>query len=138
MAHGIGILARQFGISEALAPNLRHKQGEAISIRESVVLRRTVVVTKHLFAEVLVKVKRLNRRIRSAQSPLQQTPEVIEPLSMNLPIDVFLGVVDNLMDKLLAEMVVPNRGISVNLASGCGGKNQRVGINRPVVTPYFG
>lgn len=117
VAHGVCSLARQFGVGEALAANLRHEQGEAVRVRQFVVFRRTVVVTKHLFAEVLVKMKRLNRYIRSAQRPLQETPEVIESLSVNLSVYVFLRVVDNLVNKSLAEMVIPNSEVSVNLAS---------------------
>jgi hypothetical protein len=49
--------------------------------------------------EVRIKVKRLNRNIRSLQSQLQQTPEVFDAARVNLAVHIFLHVVHRLMDE---------------------------------------
>src|SRR5258708_6900131 len=58
-----------------------------------------VVETKDLLIEVRIKMKRLNRNIRSLQSPLEQAPEIFDALRVYLAAHIFLHVIHRLMDK---------------------------------------
>ncbi len=70
VAHGIAVLACQLGIGQTLASDHQHEEGETVGIGKFVVFRRTVVETEHLFINVVVKVKWLNRNIGSAKRSL--------------------------------------------------------------------
>ena len=96
--------------------HVSHRFLEATSIVHAFA---AVVETKDLLIEVRIKVKRLNRNIRSLQSPLQQTPEVFDALRVYLAAHIFLHVIHRLMDikvsriqTLIAEVL-----ISVDLRS---------------------
>ena len=88
MANGVGSFARQLCIGEAFPSHLKQEHCKAVSIVQRVVFSRPIVVAKHLLIKVMVEMKRFHGHIRSAQRPLQEAPEVIESLRMNLPIDV--------------------------------------------------
>lgn len=117
VAHGVSALTGQLRIGETLPAHLRHEQCEAVGVRQFVVFRRTVVVSENLFAEAVVKMKWFHRNIRATEGPLDQAPEVIHPLRVDLTVDVFLGMIDYLVNKLLTEMVIAYGGIGVDLAA---------------------
>ena len=48
----------------------------------------------------MVKMERLNSNVGSAKSTLQQRPEIIHSLSVNLSTNVLTRMVDNFMDEL--------------------------------------
>ena len=94
-------LACQLGIGQTPAADLGHGESEAVGISKRVIFRGPIVIAKYLFVEVVVKVKRFHRYIGSAKIALQQTPKVLQPIRVNLTLDVFLGVIHNLMDEAL-------------------------------------
>jgi hypothetical protein len=61
--------------------------------------------------------KRLNADVGSLQSALQKRPEVFNSVRMNLAVNVFLGVVDHLMDLLVVQAAVGNPCITENLGA---------------------
>ena len=115
----VRILAGQLSIGEALTAHLRHKQGEAISVSQFVVLRCPVVVTEHLFIEVMVKMERFDRHIRPAQSPFQQAPKVLYSVRVNLPTHIFPRVIDYLVNEVIAQSVISHSLIGVHLGERC-------------------
>ena len=90
--------ACEIGVGEPLSRYLAHRQMEAISIVQRIVLRGAIVEPKNLFRNVTVKMKRFNSDIGSAKTALQETPEVLYSLSVDFATYVFFDVVDGFMN----------------------------------------
>ena len=91
--------SEQIGVSEATAHCLCHRKGEAVFVGEGIILRRAIVIAKHLLRNVAVKVEWLNGNIGATQSAFKQTPEILYSLSMDLPANVFAHVVHGICTK---------------------------------------
>ena len=50
--------------------------------------------------------KRLDTNVGSVDAALQQAPEVFKAVSVNLPVNVLLGMVNDLVGVLLSQSVV--------------------------------
>jgi hypothetical protein len=85
----VGILASQFTVGDALSGDLRHGESEALGV----VGVQAVIKTKGLFVHIAKQMKRLNRNVGSAQGPLQEAPEVFQPVGMDAPANVGFGMV---------------------------------------------
>lgn len=108
-------LSRQLGVSEPTAYDLAHRQRETVFIGQRIVLRCAIVVPEDLFSDVPIKVEGLNRNIGAAQPSLEQAPEILDPLSVNLSADVLIHMVHRLMYKLhVAERLVIGQPIAVD------------------------
>src|SRR5579863_1694754 len=55
----------------------------------------------------------LNTNVASRDAALEQTPEVLKAVCMDLPVNVFLGMVDNLVGIFLCESVIGFERIGV-------------------------
>src|ERR1051326_248280 len=88
-------LASHLRKCEALASNLAEGKLKAFRIGNFAFFGSAIVVAEHLFIDVPLKVERLNRNVGSAQSALEQRPEVFDALSVNLSANVFDGMVHN-------------------------------------------
>jgi hypothetical protein len=55
--------------------------------------------------------------IGSVQAALQKTPEVLQSVRVNLPIHILLGMVDNLMGKVLFQALIRFQRITVEIRS---------------------
>ena len=62
-----------------------------------IITRFAVVVSKALFVQVAEQVEGFNADIRTVNAALEQAPEVLQPVRMNPLVDVFDGMIDNLM-----------------------------------------
>jgi hypothetical protein len=103
------LLPDQFLVGQTLAYDLSAYQTEPVRIRHLF----PVVIAKRLFVKISKQVERLDRNIRSLETALQQTPEILTSVRVNLPVHVSFGMVDYLMSKLI-EPVVGLERISVN------------------------
>jgi len=74
----------QFCIGEALAYYLRYCQRKAICVIQRIVFCCTVIVAEYLLCDVAVKVERLYAHIRASQSALEQCPEILDSLSVDV------------------------------------------------------
>jgi hypothetical protein len=73
------------------------------------------VVAENLFVKVAEQMEWLDANIGSLQLALEQTPEVFESVGVNLPVNVPLGVVDNLMlESLRFESLIGHECIGVD------------------------
>ena len=117
MVERVYLFACELGIGQTLSGHLGHEESEAIGIVKRILFRSTVVESKHLFVEVAVKMERLYSNVGSSQGALKQRPEVIQSLGVYLPSDVFLRMVNYLVDKVVAKMIVPYCGIGVDLTT---------------------
>jgi len=61
-------------------------------------------------------VERLNSNIGAGEGPLEQRPEILDALSVNLPTDVFVNVVHSLMNERLGSQIVI-RSVAVSVDS---------------------
>lgn len=116
-------LASDFGIGEALSDYVR---GNVLETK-SIVSQFPEVEAEHLLIQVAEKVEGFHAHIGSLDSALEETPEVLKSVSVNLPVNVLLGMVDYLMLEILV------------LQSLIGEK--RIGIDRAAcldVTPNLG
>jgi hypothetical protein len=107
-------LTSYFGIGEALAEDLRSNMLEASAIMGQF----SEVVTKNLFVEVAEKMERFDRNIGSLQLALEKTPEVFESVGVNLPVNVSLGMVNDLMlESLCLESLIGHERVGVYRAA---------------------
>src|SRR5215469_2341421 len=81
------------GKSEATANSLHHGKSEAVLVGERVILRGAIVEAENLLGDVTVKVERLDGHIGATKSTLQETPEVLNAVRVNLAANVFLYVI---------------------------------------------
>src|SRR5271157_1827476 len=65
----------------------------------------------------MVKMEWLNSNVGSTQHPLKQTPEIIQSLRVYLAIHVLDGMIHNFMGESLAQLVIANSRIRVDLAA---------------------
>jgi hypothetical protein len=86
-------LAGEFGIGQTLANLANYRSANRSA---SFILR--VVEPASLFVDVAEQMERFNADIGSVQRPLQQTPEVLHPVS----VDIAVGVLNSMVDDLRA------------------------------------
>src|SRR5260370_1995088 len=78
----------------------------------------TVVVPEHLFVQIPEEVERLHADVGAFQLALEQTTEIFESVGVDLPINVFFGVVDSLMlEPLLLESLIGHESIGIDRAA---------------------
>src|SRR6185437_15512686 len=107
--------ARQFRIGEPFSGDLTHRQREAVSVVEGIVFRSAIVVPKHLLRHIAVKVERLYCNVGSAKAALQERPEVLDALSVNLAAHVLFDMVNSGVDIVLClESVVSRMTVCVD------------------------
>jgi len=84
----------------------------------SVVRQFSEVVPEHLFVQIPEQVELFHAHIGSLESALEQAPEVFESVSVNLPVNVFFGVVNDLvLESLFSESLIGHERIGVDRAS---------------------
>ena len=88
-------LAGDLGVGEAFASHwdrTREKRSASFSC-----LWLPVVIAESLLIEVTEKMKRFDANIGSVDAALQEAPEVLKAIGVDVTIDVFDGVIDDLM-----------------------------------------
>lgn len=83
-------------IREATANDLAERQDEAASVREL-----PVIEAPRLFVEISEQMEGLDVHVRTLDRPLEQAPEVFEPVRVDPALRIRLGVVDDLVNVLL-------------------------------------
>ena len=100
----------QFGVGEALTDDAGDRVNEPGNI-----LGLTVIEAEHLLIEVPKQMKWFDRNVGALNATLQQAPEVLQPVGMDGPLGVALGMVNDLMDELLIQLLVGVEIVSENL-----------------------
>jgi hypothetical protein len=114
----VGAFASQFLIGDTTASDMTHSHLKTVPVANEVVLLGAIVVAKHLFVQIAEQVERLNVYVGAFQSALEQAPEVFQPIGVNLPINVGLSMVDNLMlESLVLESLIGHECIGVDRAA---------------------
>src|SRR6266508_5530112 len=73
-----------------------------------------LVVGEGAFVQVPEQMPRLDGDVGAVQSPLEQGPEVLDPVDVHTAFDVLLGVVDNLVHVLVVEPGVGQQRVAVD------------------------
>src|SRR5437016_8675997 len=82
--------------------------------RKSVkVCKLAIVVPESMFIKIAEKVKRFDAHIGPTNTALQEAPEIFESISVNLAIDVSLGMVNDLMRIFAREAIIGQQGIAI-------------------------
>src|ERR1035437_1193333 len=84
------VLAGKFPVGHPASDNLFHDCGESFRVRKV-----PSVVAESLFIDIAEQVERLNADVRAMQTALQETPEILHGVGVDVPIHVFDGVVDD-------------------------------------------
>ena len=85
---------------------------------QTVMSQFSEVIPEHLFVQIPEQMERLHAHIGSFQSALEQAPEVFESVGVNLSVNVFFCVVNDLVFvSPRIQSIVGLQGIGVNFAS---------------------
>jgi|HubBroStandDraft_1064217.scaffolds.fasta_scaffold22605_3 hypothetical protein len=106
-------LASQLLVGDTASHDLFHDSAEPLRIRQ-----RTKVIPERLFVQVPKQVERLYADIGSMQSALQQTPEVLHRVRVDVAVHVLNSVVDNGVLVVVLQPVVRLQGIAENSGPG--------------------
>jgi hypothetical protein len=102
--------SRQFRVGEPLPNNLANGKVKALGIVHVL----AIVEAKRLPIDIAEQVVRFDRNIGAVDSALQETPEVFQPVSVDILSDIFHSVVDNFMRVLFRESVIRLQRIAIN------------------------
>ena len=102
-------LGNQIGISEALAEDSRCGPQEARGV-----IALPVIEPENLFVEVTEQMRRVYADIGSAQRPLQQAPEVLNGVGVNLSLHIAHRMVNDMVGEFIAKAAVGRQGIAIN------------------------
>jgi hypothetical protein len=112
--YGIGPFARQFLIREAFASDMLHRQNKT----RTIVRQLAKVVAKHLLVQIPEQMEWLNGNISAFQAALEKTPEILQPVCVDLPINVLFGMVYNIvLIAVVFESVVGREVIGIDRAT---------------------
>jgi hypothetical protein len=109
----LGLFSSEFLIHDSLADYVRYGEIETIPIIHVL----PIVIAKCLFVDVPKQVEQLYRNVGSLQTSFKQAPKIFEPVRVDLPIDLFLSMVDNLMREVLIQAPIGNQLVSIDLRS---------------------
>ena len=113
----VNSFARQLGIREALSGDLGHEQYKAVGIVQRVVFGGTIGVTEHLFVKIAVKMKRFDSNVSSTQVSLEQAPEVLQPVRVDLPVDVPFCMIHELMYKAIMQQIIGDSIVGIHFGT---------------------
>jgi len=109
--------ASEFIPSEALADDLRNNHAESVAVSDELVFGGAMIKAEHLFVQISEEVEGLSADIGSLESALEETPEVLKTVCVDLPVNVAFGMVNDLMDKILVQSLIGEKCIRVNRAA---------------------
>jgi hypothetical protein len=73
------------------------------------------VVAQHLLVQIAEQVERLDRDVRALQAALEQAPEVLQAVRVDLAVNILLGVVDNAVDERVRQVGVGVERVRVDV-----------------------
>jgi hypothetical protein len=104
--------AGQVGVGQALADDALGRAEEAHAIGHL-----PIVEPEGLLIQVAEEMERLYADVGSLDRALEERPEVLHAVGVDLPLDVLLGVVDDAVDVFGAEVGVGLEGVSEHLGA---------------------
>src|SRR5467141_2833700 len=85
---------------------------------KSIVRQFAEVVPEHLFVKIPEQVELFHAHVSSLEAAFEQTPKVFESVGVNLPVNVFFGMVNDLvLESLFPETLIGHERIGIDRAS---------------------
>src|SRR5260370_15573855 len=73
-----------------------------------------IVVTEYLLSKVRIKMEWFDTNVSSTESTLQETPEVLKAIGVNLPTDVSFRMVNDFMSEILFESLIGEQLVGID------------------------
>jgi len=105
------ILAGKFLVGDPTSHNLFHDGGKTLRVSGL-----PVVIAESLFVKVAKQVERFNANVGAVQAPLQETPEVLHGVRVDVPVHILDGVVNHGVLVAITQAIVGKQFI----AEDCG------------------
>src|SRR6185312_3589947 len=105
----------EFLISDSLSSDTGQSNVETLRVSDFLITDFAMVETEGLFVKVTKQMKWLNTNVGSFESTLQKTPEVLDAVSVDFPIHVGFGVVNNLVNVIFVQSPVALAIIGVEI-----------------------
>ena len=96
------VLSGQARVSEPLPDDLRYDKTEAARV----VKLFPIVIAEGLLVQVAKQMERLDADIGAVQPALQEAPEVLHAVSVDIAVDVFYRVIDDRVIVIISESVI--------------------------------
>ena len=107
------VFACYFGVGKTLGYNLRD-----CKVKTKGIIRLAIIETKTLFIEITEKMERFDTNVCPTKRSLQATPKVFDSVCMYISFNVLLGVIDYVVNVLLAKIVVRAKRICIDMLPG--------------------
>jgi hypothetical protein len=104
------LLAGQLVEGQPLAEDGRSRFDESLGVRHL-----AVVEPIDLFVEIAKQMKRFERYIGALEGALEQRPEVLAPVGVDLPVHVAFGVNDDIVDVVRVQPIVREQLVGVDV-----------------------
>ena len=88
-------------VGETLADDALERERETHGVSSF-----AVIEAERLFIEVAEQMERFHAHVGALERTLQETPEVLASVGVNLPVNVFLGMVDDAVDEVASKPFV--------------------------------
>jgi hypothetical protein len=105
-------LASQLSIRQSASDDLFHNAGEPLRVRHG-----AIIVAKRLFVQITEEMERFDAHVGPINSTLQEAPEVFHPVRVNVPVNILLRVIDDLVRVLAVERIVGEKFIGDDFRS---------------------
>src|SRR6266849_2368393 len=118
--YGVSPFASQLLVSDSTVSDMRHSHLKAVPVSNEVLFGSAIVEAKHLFVYVAEQVERLYGNVRTLQSALEQAPEILKAVCVDLPLDVAFRMVNRLVNEvLIVKALIGHESIGIDRALGC-------------------
>jgi len=114
--YGISALSSEFLISDSTVYDMTHHTEKTSQVRDMIVFGSAIVEAEYLFIYIAIQVERFYADVRAFQSALQEAPKILHAVGVDLPVNVFLCMVNHLMSEILMVQTMIGK--------------QRIGIDR--------
>ena len=96
---------------------MTHSHLKTVPIANEMVFLSAVVVPKHLLVQIAEQVERFNVDVCSLESALEKAPEILQSVCVNLPVNVGLSMVyDLVLESLVPESLIGHERIGIDRA----------------------
>src|SRR5262245_55445566 len=103
-------MSGQFFVHDSLSDNLTHDHLEAFTV-----ITETLIESKDLFIQVAEHMKRFNTNVGALNATLQERPEVLNAVGVNVSTHIFFGVThEGMLESLIAKKAISSMFVRVD------------------------
>jgi hypothetical protein len=107
-------LASEFVVGDSTVSDMTHCYLKTVAVANETLSGGAIVVPKNLFIEVAEKMERFDVDVCTLESALEQAPEVLQPVRVDLPVNVSLGVVNRLVKTIAIQSYLGHERIGID------------------------